>query len=186
MEGRVFGLLTVVAEVKTSKSGKYYLCQCRCGQQKEVRGTALRSGHSKSCGCQQMSGMRRKGRASYTDISGKKFGKLTAVERVETPGLSRAAHWRCLCDCGNYVTVRGGLLVSGNNKSCGCAGNMSRPKDITGGRFGRLVAIERTAAKSGTSYLWLCKCDCGEYISVSIRNLASGHTKSCGCSRKTA
>lgn len=59
-----------------------------------------------------------------------------------------------------------------------------RMKDITGQRFGRLVAIEPTKRRSsGGSPYWLCECDCGnETIVVSYR-LQSGVTKSCGCLR---
>lgn len=184
MEGRVFGLLTVLHEAETSKPGKYYLCRCECGNQKEVRGTALRSGHTKSCGCQRSIGAGEKKK----DLSGQKFGMLTVIQpiKVKVDGKNKGQRWRCRCDCGNYVTVRGGLLVSGNNKSCGCAGNLPRPKDITGQKFGRLTALERTVAKLDTAYLWLCRCDCGEYVSVAITNLTAGHTRSCGCLRKTA
>lgn len=182
MEGRVFGLLTVLHEAETSKPGKYYLCRCECGNQKEVRGTALRSGHTKSCGCQRSIGAGEKKK----DLSGQKFGMLTVIQpiKVKVDGKNKGQRWRCRCDCGNYVTVRGGLLASGNNKSCGCAGNPSRPKDITGMRFGSLVAIERTAARSGCSYLWLFKCDCGEYHSALPKNVKSSTTKSCGCLKK--
>ena len=32
--------------------------------------------------------------------------------------------------------------------------------------------------------IWLCKCDCGNFIEVSGTDLRSGHTKSCGCMHK--
>ena len=52
--------------------------------------------------------------------------------------------------------------------------------DISGQRFGRLVAKE-IAGKMGSRTLWLCECDCGSSTVVSISNLRNGHTRSCGC-----
>jgi len=61
---------------------------------------------------------------------------------------------------------------------------MGKQKDITGKRFGRLVAIERTGrvSKNGTSF-WLCKCDCGNEKIINIDILNRGKSKSCGCLR---
>ena len=55
-------------------------------------------------------------------------------------------------------------------------------KDITGQRFGRLVAIKpiEERYKDG-SVLWLCKCDCGKETVVNGAFLRKGFTKSCGC-----
>lgn len=53
--------------------------------------------------------------------------------------------------------------------------------DITGQRFGRLVALafhDRTRLYHGR---WLCCCDCGETKIVRGNNLKNGHVKSCGC-----
>ncbi|MEH2957808.1 hypothetical protein [Candidatus Merdisoma sp. JLR.KK006] len=50
-----------------------------------------------------------------------------------------------------------------------------------GTRFGQLEAIERTEQKSGNSYIYKCKCDCGNICYVSSANLKNGSTKSCGC-----
>jgi len=50
--------------------------------------------------------------------------------------------------------------------------------DLTGQRFGRLVAIERRDNQ------WLCHCDCGETNLVHRSNLVSGRAKSCGCLRR--
>lgn len=53
--------------------------------------------------------------------------------------------------------------------------------DITGQRFGRLVAVEISPRGQGTRTMWKCKCDCGNTTVASISNLRNGHTQSCGC-----
>lgn len=52
LEGQHFGRLTVIEESgRTVDSKVLWLCRCQCGTTLEVRGTYLRSGHTKSCGC---------------------------------------------------------------------------------------------------------------------------------------
>lgn len=53
--------------------------------------------------------------------------------------------------------------------------------DITDQKFGMLTAKRRTDSKSGTSYKWVCLCDCGGFACVSSNNLRTGHTDNCGC-----
>lgn len=58
-----------------------------------------------------------------------------------------------------------------------------RAKDLTGQRFGRLVAI-KPDAKKGAKRTWLCRCDCGNTTVVTTTNLTTrSHTTSCGCVR---
>lgn len=52
------------------------------------------------------------------DISGCKFGKLTAINCVEK--INYTAKWLCKCDCGNEKITRIDSLMSGACKSCGC------------------------------------------------------------------
>ena len=58
-------------------------------------------------------------------------------------------------------------------------------KDLTGQRFGKLVAISfvrRPSGKDGRSKIyWTCKCDCGNTTEVNSGNIGNGHTSSCGC-----
>lgn len=54
------------------------------------------------------------------DISGQKFGKLTAVKYSHTNEAKKAV-WECVCDCGNVRYVAAKDLRSGNTQSCGCA-----------------------------------------------------------------
>jgi hypothetical protein len=57
----------------------------------------------------------------------------------------------------------------------------STPKDLTGNRYGRLLANKRMEMSPNAGYFWNCSCDCGGIVKVTIGNLNSGHTKSCGC-----
>ena len=60
---------------------------------------------------------------------------------------------------------------------------MKTESDITGRRFGRLVAV-RPLGKGGSFQLqWECRCDCGRIVKVYKKNLLSGNTRSCGCLR---
>lgn len=61
---------------------------------------------------------------------------------------------------------------------------MGRFVDITGTRYGRLTVKERTGTSVHNAALWLCHCDCGNEIMVTSNNLRTGHTKSCGCTRR--
>lgn len=57
--------------------------------------------------------------ARFRDLSGQRFGRLTAIERDKSRPKGRA-YWFCRCDCGNEAIVLGARLASGNTKSCGC------------------------------------------------------------------
>jgi hypothetical protein len=57
---------------------------------------------------------------------------------------------------------------------------MSRLKDLSNQRFGRLTVIKR-ADNLGHHTRWLCKCDCGNYTKSHTTSLTSGRAKSCGC-----
>ena len=54
-------------------------------------------------------------------------------------------------------------------------------KDITGKKFGRLLALERVGKTKHGHSIWRCLCDCGNIKDVSINSLTMGVTKSCGC-----
>lgn len=53
------------------------------------------------------------------DITGQRFGRLTAIKPVKRPD-SNLTYWLCKCDCGNETTVYFGSLRRGDTKSCGC------------------------------------------------------------------
>lgn len=55
-----------------------------------------------------------------------------------------------------------------------------RRRELTGQRFGRLTVICKGETK-GHKTAWICRCDCGEQLSVRTCDLQKGHTRSCGC-----
>ena len=58
---------------------------------------------------------------------------------------------------------------------------MAKFIDLTGQRFGRLVAIERKGVNSSGHITWLCRCDCGSEAVIASDSLICGRTKSCSC-----
>lgn len=61
---------------------------------------------------------------------------------------------------------------------------MPKAKDLTGIRFGRLIAIKKTDKRKDGCIVWKCQCDCGNVVEVPSRALNSGNTSSCGCLHK--
>ena len=129
------------------------------------------------------------------DRTGQKYGRLTVLKRAEN--INGRTAWICQCDCGNICTVLGDSLQAGNTRSCGCLNNESRSRtgrnnkiDLTNQRFGKLTVIKDTGkrikkGKNGSSIVWLCECDCGNFCEVEGGNLKSGNTMSCGCLGKS-
>lgn len=56
---------------------------------------------------------------------------------------------------------------------------------MMGQRFGRLVVIAEGSRKSKSrDAFWVCKCDCGNEVTVNGRSLRRGASQSCGCLQK--
>lgn len=56
---------------------------------------------------------------SALDLQGKKFGRLTVIEKA---GKDKARNilWKCKCDCGNYLIIKACDIKRGHSVSCGC------------------------------------------------------------------
>lgn len=126
MAGMRFGLLTVIKESGRTSYGKIqYLCKCDCGNEIVVTGNRLQQGVTKSCGC-----LKHRTGPGFKDLTGKRFGRLTVIKRVQNQG--RATRYECICDCGNHTFVKGSNLTQGKQISCGCA-HHKPPKNKTHG-----------------------------------------------------
>ena len=95
------------------------------------------------------------------------------------PCEDKPGYWYCRCDCGGEKVVKKCDLLRGNNKSCGAT--IHHMKDLTGQRFGFLVALESIGKSSNRSMIWRCRCDCGKQVDVDGSVLKTGNVKSCGC-----
>lgn len=98
-------------------------CICDCGNNVIVRGGALTSGNTKSCGCYNKD---RNRESKMKDLTGQSFGRLTVLQMLPSEANSRI-HCRCLCECGNIVDVASTNLKQGKTLSCGCYKNETTP-----------------------------------------------------------
>jgi hypothetical protein len=55
-----------------------------------------------------------------------------------------------------------------------------RFRDLTGKRFGALVAVRLAGRRGGVTF-WACRCDCGAEVEAPLWALRPGHRTSCGC-----
>ena len=119
------------------------------------------------------------------DLTGQKFNMLTVLRRAPKNDSSGRAMWECQCDCGNLTIVKGTAIRKGETKSCGCLqrtmSSIINQKDITGQRFGYLVALRPTEERNSGAIVWECQCDCGNKILARSTSLRSQHLLSCGC-----
>ena len=60
---------------------------------------------------------------------------------------------------------------------------MVKKIDLTGQRYGRLTVIKE-AEKVNNRITWLCKCDCGNEVTIKSVYLRTGETQSCGCLKR--
>ena len=120
------------------------------------------------------------------DLTGEKFGNITILSRAEN-AKDGTAQWNCQCICGKNF-IRKGTQIRQSfkrnpNYSCGCQ-QKTTAKDITGQRFGKLIALKPTEERAigGQNIIWEFQCDCGRITKISTANI--GHTNSCGkCSK---
>lgn len=120
------------------------------------------------------------------DITGKKFGKLTATKPA-TNGSNKRTRWECLCDCGKICVKNTDTLVAGNTRSCGCIPKhkVQFNKDysyLIDQKINKLTVLKETFDSKGRKCL-TCKCDCGTIKDILSTRIANNKVVSCGCYR---
>ena len=113
--GETYNHIQIISDLGYHKPDHRYGCRCAlCGKEFEI--SAKHIGKVKTCReCFEKS--------KIVDISGQRFGRLVALERVGrtlSPNGTRQSMWRCRCDCGNETVVKYIALTTGNTRSCGC------------------------------------------------------------------
>lgn len=177
--GNKYGKLTVLHSIKDENNRTKWLCKCDCGNEIAVKGTLLRNGNTKSCGCYQ----KERAAQSLIDLVGKKFGKLLVLERDNSKpkGHQQKVYWICECECGNIISVDGTHLKSGHTKSCGCYNPKTNFVNEIGNVYGKLTVVEEFGRNKDGRILWLCKCQCGNEKIALGKSLRAGLVLSCGC-----
>lgn len=192
LTGQKFGLLTVQYRIDDyikpdGRRVPKWHCNCECGGIKDITSDNLKySQNPPSCGCLSYRNRVEKNRESFL---GQKFERLTIIEEDFSVRPTKA---RCLCDCGNYITVTRADVVSGHTRSCGCLQREKATecniKDWTGviSEYGiKFLRQEHTNDKG--QWLWRCECGlCGsEFIALPAK-INNGHITSCGCALQSA
>jgi very-short-patch-repair endonuclease len=155
LTGKQFGEWTV----QYYTGDKRWHCKCSCNTERDVLGSLLRSGKSKSCGCKKK---------EFNDLTGKQFGDWQVLYRNDN------RTYMCRCSCGEEKIVQAYHLLHGKSKSCGHSTN--KFEDLRGKHFGELIPIEYIGDRT-----WKCQCSCGSIINVKAQRLTHGKTRSCGC-----
>ena len=116
--GNIYGYLTVLERGPNDKNGKaQWMCKCKCGNIICISGVALRSGHTKSCGCYQKE---QTSKVSIKDITGQIIGNFTVLRIAREKSNGRTIKWQCKCNlCGNTEVYASASNLK-KQESCGC------------------------------------------------------------------
>lgn len=136
LTNKKFGKLSVVRKSENlRKKRAYWICQCECGKEVDVRGSHLLSGCIKNCGC-----------VNEINLKDKKFGKLHVLNFTgKSTSMGRSKIWLCKCECGNQKEVSCRMLMSGEVKSCGCL-YLDNILDYTEAKKNHLFSNHRSGA----------------------------------------
>lgn len=66
---------------------------------------------------------------SLINITGNKYGRLTAISKAET--IKKRTFWNVVCDCGTTTKARTAYLRNGKTSSCGCYQKESAKTNMT-------------------------------------------------------
>lgn len=118
------------------------------------------------------------------NLVGKQFDELTVVEMLYNYQNKHRTYCRCIGIDGEEYIVRQDALTSGVTHTIHGACSGGKKHDITGQKFGKLIAIEPIDERASNGGIrWKCRCNCGNIIYPTMNNLTRGHTTSCGCAK---
>lgn len=113
--------------------GRYWICKCMlCNNTvKSIHASSLKSGSSKSCGCQHTNNRLKE------DLTGRTFGNWKVLSYAED------GNWVCECQCNNKTIkiIARANLVLGKTKSCGCLRRESSVETLLN-RYGETAACK--------------------------------------------
>lgn len=141
----------------------------------------IQRGTVKACECCLPRAINNSGTPLPAIEPGLRVGMLTVFSPTKRVKNNRR-FWLCRCDCGSEVEFDARSLRLGTVRDCGCVTKARmRSRDLTGQRFGRLIALEPTEKREKGRIVWRCICDCGNEAFAPVSQLVNGYKKSCGC-----
>jgi len=111
-------------------------------------------------------------------VTKKKCYTEKSIENKKDEAVSEEIFLHHVCAA---VSVLCGRAGAGQER-----GQIMKQKDmgnLTGRRYGKLTVCFPTGEYKNQSRVWRCKCDCGNFVDVTTRDLNRGAVKSCGCLR---
>lgn len=122
LTGQIFGLMEVTGfagwyeSPSGSRQSKWYTKCTECGKESVKMIGTLKKG---KCTCQtpkKIKGLQKP--TLRNDLTGRRFGKVTVLER--TGMRNGSSYYKCRCDCGKEFEAQQSNLLSGSITSCGC------------------------------------------------------------------
>lgn len=186
LTGKRFGKLVVQEMIygEKSNSGKqrtYCICKCDCGNiiKRSIDGLNNNTLHSCGCARKEISDK------LSIDIIGNKYGRLTVIKEDCSISPRRVT---CQCECGNIINVVKTDIMNYHTLSCGCLqsemASKSNLKDWTGtvSDYG-IELLKQSYKRNNKTWIWKCKCFCGEIFDALPADVLSGKITSCGCKK---
>ena len=166
--GNIFGRLTVVGRADNKGTRAKWLCECECGNTKEVVGVLLRKGKVKSCGCLH------KEVAANTTTSYKSFTQEYVTEILIERGFKllesyKYSSTKCLFECskGHTFSKRTGLMLRGGG--CPVCIASTRPRR-NNGHYSNKYLVDHPELSDTPAFLYYIKMksDTEEFIKIGI------------------
>jgi hypothetical protein len=122
---------------------------------------------------------------SWKDWRGQKFGTLTFLRKSEKRYPNATCFlWEAQCELCNRILFTKPHLVANGYTKCFCVPRKRRNPDHTNQKIGMVTMLKKTKKKCHSMSLWLCQCDCGNFIERTYTHLLILANANCGCVRK--
>jgi 5-methylcytosine-specific restriction endonuclease McrA len=105
--GQRFGKLTVLELYGKKGHDFLWVCKCDCGNLKNIRGSDLKNGKSKTCG-----------KHKIINFENKQIGMLKILKMLPERKEKGRVVWQCECKCGEIVKVSSAGLLKNKINAC--------------------------------------------------------------------
>lgn len=172
LTGKHIKTFSVLSFAYTKNGRAYWNCKCdNCNTESVIASNRLLNSNNTPCKVCS----RNNARKPIVDYTNKEVNGYRVEDYV---GHGK---WKVKCVyCGEEKNVWSAEIKNKTIHHCKCQRKSKSVKDITGKRFGNLVAKEFVGVYPNGSYMWRFECDCGNKDYIANRsNVVSGYTTRC-------